>query len=95
MKIRHGACGMCGGDLHPLGRLGNREHYVRMNRKPDPVDIIMDRYRCDTHSHFNLSARRDEFRAERGTWHTPWFASWADVLTWIEEHKREVPGVPA
>jgi len=28
MKIRHGACGMCGGDLHPLGRLGDREHYV-------------------------------------------------------------------
>jgi len=27
MRIRHGACPVCRGDLHPLGRLGFLEHY--------------------------------------------------------------------
>jgi len=28
MRIRFGACPMCGGDLHPLGQLGNLKHYT-------------------------------------------------------------------
>ena len=28
MKIRYGACQMCGGDLHPLGQLGNLQYYT-------------------------------------------------------------------
>jgi len=58
-------------------------------KKPkDPHYVILD-LGYDTHSHMNMLVGRDEYRAEKGTWHTKWCSSWTEVLKCVEEHEND------